>query len=139
MAEENGTSATLEVDTQVKELGDKLSELTLKQAVDLGNYMKETYGIEPAAGAAVAVAGDAGGEGGAGVEEKTTFDVVLNAAGGKKIPVIKVVREVTGLGLKEAKALVDSAPTAIKEGLSKEDADALAEKLKEQGAEVEIK
>lgn len=140
MAEE-GTeaTATVEVDAEVKDLGDKLAGLTLKQAVDLGNYMKEAYGIEPAAGGAVVMAGGGGDGGGEEEEEQTAFDVVLTAAGDKKIQVIKVVREVTGLGLKEAKALVDEAPKPVKEGLPKDEADALAEKFKEQGAEVEVK
>jgi len=135
MSEE--ATATAEVPAEIKQLGDKLVELTLKQAVDLGSYLKDTYGIEPAAGGAVMVAGPGGGAEEA--EEQTSFDVILKAAGDKKIQVIKVVREVTGLGLKEAKELVDSAPKAIKEGLPKEEAEALLEKIKEQGAEVEIK
>jgi large subunit ribosomal protein L7/L12 len=129
-------SDTATVDAAIKELGDKIAELTLKQAVDLKNYLKEAYGLEPAAGGAVMMAGPAAA---APAEEKTAFDVVLKAAGDKKIQVIKVVREATGLGLKEAKDLVDGAPKAIKEGLSKEDANALAEKLKESGADVEVK
>jgi len=139
MAEEGAeATATVEVEAEVKDLGDKLAGLTLKQAVDLGNYMKEAYGIEPAAGGAVVMAG--GGDADGDVEEEqTAFDVILTAAGDKKIQVIKVVREITGLGLKEAKALVDEAPKAVKEGLPKDEADALVEKLKEQGAEVEIK
>lgn len=131
-------TATVEVPKEIKDLGDKLVELTLKQAVDLGNYLKDEYGIEPAAGGAVMVAGPGGG-GGEEVEEQTSFDVILKSAGDKKIQVIKVVREATALGLKEAKELVDSAPKAIKEGLSKEEAEALAAKIKEQGAEVEVK
>ncbi len=138
MAEEAEATVTAEVEPAVKELGDKLASLTLKQAVDLGTYMKDAYGIEPAAGG-VMMAGPAAGDGGDAVEEKTTFDVVLTGAGDKKIQVIKVVREVTGLGLKEAKALVDEAPKPVKEALPKEEADALVEKLKEQGAEVELK
>ena len=126
------------VDAAIKELGDKLVELTLKQAVDLGDYLKDTYGIEPAAGGAVMMAGPAGGAE-EEPEEQTAFDVILTGIGDKKIQVIKVVREATSLGLKEAKALVDEAPKAIKEGVPREEADALAEKLKEQGAEVEIK
>ncbi len=127
-----------EVAPEIKKLGDKLVELTLKQAVDLGKYLKDEYDIEPAAGAAVVPA--APGAGAAEeAEEQTAFEVVLKAAGDKKIQVIKVVREVTALGLKEAKDLVDSAPKAIKEGLPKEEAEALAEKLKEQGADVEVK
>ncbi|MCE9590760.1 MAG: 50S ribosomal protein L7/L12 [Planctomycetes bacterium] len=126
-----------EVAAAIKELGDKLVGLTLKEAVDLGGYLKDTYGIEPAAGAAVAVAGPAAAA--AAVEEKTNFDVVLKAAGDKKIQVIKVVREATGLGLKEAKDLVDGAPKTVKEGLPKADAEKLAAALKEQGADVELK
>lgn len=125
------------VDPGIKDLGDKIASLTLKQAVDLKDYLKEAYGLEPAAGGGVVMAA-AGGEA-PKVEEQTAFDVVLKAAGGQKIPVIKVVREATGLGLAEAKALVDSAPKAIKTGLSKAEADALLAKLKEVGAEVEIK
>jgi large subunit ribosomal protein L7/L12 len=132
-----------EFDATVTELGDKIASLTLKQAVDLTDYMKEAYGIEPAAGGGVIMAGGMGGGGGGGeaaaAEEKTSFDVVLKGAGDKKIQVIKVVREATGLGLKEAKDLVDNAPKPVKEGLSKEDADALAEKIKEAGGEVELK
>lgn len=129
--------ATVEVPKEIKTLGDKLVELTLKQAVDLGDYLKNEYGIEPAAGGAVMVAGPAGG--GEEAEEKTSFDVILKGAGDKKIQVIKVVREVTALGLKEAKELVDGAPKPVKEGLPKDEAEALAEKLKEQGADVEVK
>ena len=131
-------TATVEVAAEIKELGDKLSELTLKQAVELSDYLKDAYGIEPASGGAVVVA-EAGGGGGDAGEEKTEFDVVLEAAGGNKIAVIKAVREATGLGLKEAKALVDGAPAPIKEGVAKDEADALAEKLKEAGAEVAVK
>ncbi len=137
MADEEQAAATVEVDAGIKSLGDKIAELTLKQAVDLKDYLKDQYGLEPAAGGAVMVAGGADVE--PEEEEKTTFDVVLTGIGDKKIQVIKTVREETGLGLKEAKDLVESAPTAIKEGISKEDADALAEKFKEKGAEVEIK
>ncbi|MEX0746062.1 MAG: 50S ribosomal protein L7/L12 [Phycisphaeraceae bacterium] len=124
-----------EVEAGIKELGDKLVGLTLKDAVDLGNYLKEEYGIEPAAGAVAAAPAAAAEE----VEEKTEFDVILKAAGANKIKVIKVVREATGLGLKEAKDLVDGAPKAIKEGVPKDEADALVEKIKEVGGEVEVK
>ncbi|MEE9404998.1 MAG: 50S ribosomal protein L7/L12 [Algisphaera sp.] len=120
----------------ISELGDKLVGLTLKEAVDLADYLKETYNIEPAAGGAVMMAGGGGGE---EAEEKTEFDVILKAAGDKKIQVIKAVREATGLGLKEAKEIVDSAPKALKEGIPKDEADALAEKIKEAGGEVEVK
>ncbi|MHB1157732.1 MAG: 50S ribosomal protein L7/L12 [Phycisphaerales bacterium] len=123
----------------IKELGDKLAGLTLKQAVDLGNYLKETYGIEPAAGGVVMAAGAGAGAAAPAEEEKTNFDVILKAAGDKKIQVIKVVREVTGLGLKEAKDLVDAGGKAVKEGLPKTEAEALVAKLKEAGAEVELK
>ena len=128
-----------EVESAVKELGDKLVGLSLKDAVELGNYLKEEYGIEPAAGAVAIAAGPADGDAGDEAEEQTNFDVVLKSSGDQKIKVIKVVREVTSLGLKEAKELVDSAPKAIKEGLPKEEAEALAEKLKEAGGEVELK
>jgi large subunit ribosomal protein L7/L12 len=131
-----------EFSPEIVEIGDKIAGLTLKQAVEVADYLKETYDIEPAAGGgAVMMAGPAAGAGEAAaeVEEQTEFDVVLKAAGEKKIQVIKVVREATGLGLKEAKELVDGAPKPVKEGLPKEEADALAEKLKEQGAEVELK
>ncbi len=134
--------ATKEFAEEVVKLGDALAGLTLKQAVDLSDYLKETYGIEPAAGGAVMVAGPAAGaEGGAGggEEEKTSFDVVLSAVGDKKIQVIKVVREITGLGLKEAKELVDGAPKPVKEGVSKEEAEELKSKLEEVGASVEVK
>jgi large subunit ribosomal protein L7/L12 len=133
-------AATKEFAQKIKDLGDQLAGLTLKEAVDLGDYMKDTYGIEAAAGGAIMMAGPAaGGDGGAAKPaEKTEFDVVLKGDGGQKIKVIKVVREATGLGLKEAKDLVDKLPSKIKEGLSKEEAEALAEKFKEAGAEVEI-
>src|SRR3954470_25068782 len=129
-----------EATAELKELGDKLAGLTLKQAVDLAGYLKETHGIEPAAGGAVMMAG--GGGGGAPVEkeaEKTTFDVVLKGAGEKKIQVIKVVRTATGLGLKEAKDLVEGAPKVVKEALPKADANKLKKELEEQGATVELK
>ncbi|HZW09398.1 MAG TPA: 50S ribosomal protein L7/L12 [Phycisphaerales bacterium] len=126
-------------DAKISDLGDKLAGLTLKEAVDLGDYLKETYGIEPAAGGAVMMAGPAGGAAAPVAEEKTSFDVVLKSAGAEKIKVIKVVREATGLGLKEAKDLVDAAPKAIKEGLSKEEAEKLAASFKEAGADVELK
>src|SRR6202008_1128881 len=108
----------------IQELGDKLAGLTLKDAVELGKYMKDTYGIEAAAGGAVMMAGGGGAAAAPKAEEKTTFDVILKAAGDKKIQVIKVVREATGLGLKEAKDLVDAGGKAIKEKGSKADADA---------------
>ena len=133
---EEAAAPAVEVAAEIKELGDKIVELSLKQAVDLAGYLKDEYGIEPAAGGAVMVAGDAGD---AVEEEQTEFDVVLTSSGDKKIQVIKAVREATGLGLKEAKAAVDTLPSKIKEGIAKDEADALAEKLKEAGAEVEVK
>ena len=131
--------ATKTFDAKITKLGDELAGLTLKEAVDLGDYLKDTYGIEPAAGGGVVMAaGPAGGDGG-GAEEKSSFDVVLAGAGDKKIQVIKVVREATGLGLKEAKELVDGAPKAIKEGLGKDEAEELKTKLEEAGGSVELK
>ncbi|MGA0172707.1 MAG: 50S ribosomal protein L7/L12 [Phycisphaerales bacterium] len=124
----------------ITELGDKIAALSLKDAVDLTDYMKEQYGIEPAAGGAVMMAGPAAaGGGGEAAVEQTEFDVILENAGDKKIGVIKVVREATGLGLKEAKDLVDGAPKPVKEKVSKEDADKLKAALEEAGAKVAIK
>ncbi|MBN2376129.1 MAG: 50S ribosomal protein L7/L12 [Sedimentisphaerales bacterium] len=123
---------------ETKALGDKIVGLTLLQAKELGDYLKEVHGIEPAAGAvAVAAMPGAGGDA-AAEEEQTSFNVVLKAAGDQKIKVIKEVRAATGLGLKEAKELVDSAPKPIKEGLDKEEADKLVKILEEVGATVSI-
>ncbi len=122
---------------EVKDLGEKIVGLTVKDAQSLADYLKDTYGIEPAGGGAVIMAG-----GGAAAEEEeapTQFDVVLLESGAKKINVIKVVRAATQLGLKEAKDMVDSAPKAIKEAISKEDADKLKAELEEAGAKVELK
>jgi large subunit ribosomal protein L7/L12 len=119
----------------VQELGDSLAGLTLKDAVELGKYMKDTYGIEAAAGGGMMMA--AAPAAAAKAEEKTTFDVVLKTVdAAKKIPTIKVVREATGLGLAEAKALVDGAPKTVKQGISKEEADKLKKQFEEQGATV---
>jgi large subunit ribosomal protein L7/L12 len=123
----------------IQEIGDQLASLSLKDAVELGKYMKDTYGIEAASGGAVIMQGGGGGAAAAVEEEKTSFDVVLKAAGDKKIGVIKVVREATGLGLKEAKDLVDGAPKKVKEGLAKDEAEKLKKALEEQGATVELK
>jgi len=123
----------------VKALGDQLVELTVKEVSELADYLKETHGIEPAAAAAVAVAGPAGGGDAAGAEEKTEFDVILKSAGAAKLAVVKLVKELTGLGLKEAKELVDGAPKAIKEGMAKDEAEGLKKQLEEAGAEVELK
>jgi len=122
----------------VKALGDQLVELTVKEVNELASYLKETYGIEPAA-AAVAVAGPAAGGGGAAAAEKTNFDVVLKSAGANKLQIVKLVKELTGLGLKEAKDMVDGAPKTIKEGLPKDEAENLKKQLVEAGAEVELK
>ena len=129
--------ATKEFDAKVSKLGDDIACLTLTEAVDLADYMKDTYGIEPAAGGAVMMAGPAEGAGGA--DEQTEFDVVLEAVGEKKIAVIKAVREITGLGLKEAKGLVDEAPKALKEKCSEDEANDVKAKLEEAGATVSIK
>ena len=129
-----------EVAEDIKTLGDKLAGLTLKQAVDLADYLKETYKIEPAAGGVVMAGGGGGGAAPAEKEEaKSTFDVVLKAAGDKKIQVIKVVRAHTGLGLKEAKDLVDGAPKPVLEKATKEAAEAAKTKLTDAGASVEVK
>jgi len=121
----------------IEQLGDALAALSLKDAVELGKYMKDKYGIEAAAGGAVMMAGPAAGAA-PKAEEKSSFDVILKAAGDKKIQVIKVVREATGLGLAEAKALVDAPGKAIKTGLSKEDAEKLQKTLQENGATAEL-
>ena len=132
-------AATKSFDAKITKMGDEIVGLTLKEAVDLADYLKQTYGIEPAAGGAVMMAGPVDGGGGAAAPaEKTEFDVIIKGDGGKKIQVIKVVRELTGLGLKEAKDLVDNLPAKVKEGMSKDEADSMAAKLKEAGADVEI-
>ncbi len=122
----------------LKKLAEELVNLTVKEVNELADILKEEYGIEPAA-AAVAIAGPAVGGEGAAAEEKTEFDVILNAAGGQKLQIVKLVKELTGLGLKEAKAVVDSAPAPIKEAVSKDEAEALKKQLEEAGAEVELK
>ncbi len=121
----------------LKKLAEELVNLTVKDVTELADILKEEYGIEPAASAPV-VAAAAGGEGEAEAEQ-TEFDVMLNSAGQAKLKIIKVVKELTGLGLKEAKALVDGAPAAVKEGVAKEEAEQIKEKLEEEGAEVELK
>lgn len=122
----------------LKEFAEQLVSLTVKEVNELAGILKDEYGIEPAA-AAVAIAGPAAGDGGDVAEEKSEFDVVLTAAGGSKLAVVKLVKELTGLGLKEAKEIVDSAPKAVKEGVSKDEAEALKKQLEEAGAEVELK
>ena len=123
----------------IKALGDQLVELTVKEVNELASYLKETYGIEPAAAAVVAGPAAGGGGGAAAAEEKTNFDVVLKAAGANKLQIVKLVKELTGLGLKEAKDMVDGAPKTIKEGLPKDEAENLKKQLLEAGAEVELK
>ena len=122
----------------LKAFAEQLVNLTVKEVNELADILKDEYGIEPAA-AAVAVAGPAAGGDADTPEEQTSFDVILTAAGQSKLAVVKLVKELTSLGLKEAKELVDSAPKAIKEGISKDEADALEAQLKEAGAEVEVK
>ena len=122
----------------IKALGDQLVSLTVKEVSELANYLKDEYKIEPAAAAVAVVAGAAAG-GAAAAEEKTSFDVILKAGGQNKLAVVKLVKELTGLGLKEAKDLVDGAPKPLKEGVSKADAESLKQQLTEAGAEVEVK
>ena len=122
----------------LKAFAEQLVNLTVKEVNELANILKEEYGIEPAA-AAVAVAAPAAGGAAAAAEEKTSFDVILKSAGAQKLAVVKLVKELTSLGLKEAKELVDAAPKTIKEGVSKDEANALKAQLEEAGAEVEIK
>ena len=135
-------AATIEYSAATKDLGDKIVELTLKQAKELSDYLEQVHGIKPAAGGGVMMVSDGGGGGGgaaAAAAEKTEFDVVLEGFGDKKIGVIKVVRAATGLGLKEAKDLVEGVPSKVKEGISKEDAEKLKKELEEAGATVSIK
>jgi large subunit ribosomal protein L7/L12 len=121
----------------IKALGDQLVDLTVKEVNELAAYLKETHGIEPAAAAVAVAAGPAAG--GEAAAEKTNFDVVLKAPGANKLQIVKLVKELTGLGLKEAKDVVDGAPKTIKEGLPKDEADSLMKQLLEAGAEVELK
>ena len=133
-------AATMEFSTTTKELGDKIVELTLKQAKELSDYLEQVHGIKPAAGGGMMVMpAGVGGPAAAEKVEKTEFDVVLEGFGDKKIGVIKVVRAATGLGLKEAKDLVEGVPSKVKEGISKEDAEKLKKELEEAGATVSIK
>ena len=122
----------------VQALAESLVGLTVKEVQELADVLKSQYGIEPAAATVVASA-DGGGAGAAAVEEKTAFDVILVAAGASKLGVVKIVKDLTGLGLKEAKDLVDTAPKPIKEGIARAEADEIAAKLKDAGAEVEVK
>ena len=122
----------------IKDFAEKLVNLSVKDVNELANILKEEYGIEPVA-AAVAVAGPTAGGSDEGVDEKTEFDVILTAAGGSKLAVVKLVKELTGKGLKDAKELVDSAPATVKEACSKDEAEAFKTQLEEAGAEVELK
>ncbi|MGB5189132.1 50S ribosomal protein L7/L12 [Robiginitalea sp.] len=124
----------------LKEFAEQLVNLTVKEVNELADILKEEYGIEPAAAAvAVASGAAAGADGGEAAEEQTEFDVILKAAGGSKLAVVKLVKELTGLGLKDAKEIVDSAPKAVKEGVSKDEAEGIKTSLEEAGAEVELK
>ncbi len=123
----------------LKKLAEELVNLTVKDVNELAEILKEEYGIEPAAAAAVIAGPAGGGEAGGEAEEQSEFDVILKAAGQSKLAVVKLVKELTSLGLKEAKELVDAAPKAIKEGIAKEEAEALKKQLEEAGAEVEVK
>ncbi|MCL2414907.1 MAG: 50S ribosomal protein L7/L12 [Bacteroidales bacterium] len=121
----------------IKKLAEELVNLTVKEVKELADVLKEEYGIEPAAAAVAVAAGPAAA--GPAAEEKTAFDVILKSAGAQKLAIVKLVKELTSLGLKEAKELVDAAPKPLKEGVSKDEADALKKQLEEAGAEVEVK
>ena len=123
----------------LKEMAEALVNLTVKDVNELANILKEEYGIEPAAAAVAVAGGGAAAGGGDAAEEKSEFDVILKAAGGSKLAVVKLVKELTGAGLKEAKEMVDSAPATLKEGVAKDEAEGLKKSLEEAGAEVEIK
>ncbi|MFN5371494.1 MAG: 50S ribosomal protein L7/L12 [Bacteroidia bacterium] len=123
----------------LKAFAEQLVNLTVKEVNELAQILKDEYGIEPAAAAVAVAAPAAGGGGGAAAEEKTSFDVILKSAGANKLAVVKLVKELTGLGLKEAKDLVDGAPKPLKEGVAKDEAEALKSQLTEAGAEVEVK
>ncbi|WP_203258944.1 50S ribosomal protein L7/L12 [Hyunsoonleella ulvae] len=123
----------------LKDFAEQLVNLTVKEVNELATILKDEYGIEPAAAAVAVAAGGGAAGGGDAAEEKSEFDVILKAAGGSKLAVVKLVKELTGLGLKEAKGLVDDAPSPIKEGVAKDEAEALKSQLEEAGAEVELK
>ena len=123
----------------LKDFAEQLVNLTVKEVNELADILKDEYGIEPAAAAVAVAAGGGGGEGGEAAEEKSEFDVILKAAGGSKLAVVKLVKELTGLGLKDAKDIVDSAPKAVKEGVPKDEAESVKKQLEEAGAEVELK
>jgi len=123
----------------IKSIADQLVNLTVKDVSELANILKDEYGIEPAAATVVSTAAAGGGDGGEVAEEKTNFDIVLKSAGASKLGVVKLVKELTGLGLKDAKDMVDGAPKVIKEGVAKDEAEAAKKRLEEAGAEVELK
>lgn len=123
----------------LKEFAEKLVNLSVKEVNELANILKDEYGIEPAAAAAPVMVAAGGGDAGAAAEEKTSFDVILKSGGQSKLAVVKLVKDLTGLGLKEAKELVDGAPKPVKEGIAKDEAEALKKQLEEAGAEVELK
>jgi large subunit ribosomal protein L7/L12 len=123
----------------LKDFAEQLVNLTVKEVNELANILKEEYGIEPAAAAVAVAAGGGAAEGGEAAEEKSEFDVILKSAGASKLAVVKLVKELTGLGLKDAKDIVDSAPKAVKEGVSKDEAEGIKKSLEEAGAEVELK
>ena len=137
MSEE--ATATLEISDDLKSMGDQIAGLTLKQAKSLSDYLKDEHGIEAAAGGGAVMVAPGGGDGGAAAEEKTEFDLVLTSFGDKKIAIIKEVRGITGLGLKEAKEMVEGVPSKLKEGVSKEDAEEAKKKIEEAGGTAEIK
>ena len=132
-------AATLEVSPETKELGDKIADLTLKQAKELSDYLKEEYGIEPASGGAVMVAAGGGGGGEAEAVEKTEFDVVLTGFGDKKLNVVKVVKNLTGASLMDAKKMVEGVPATLKEAVAKDEAEKIKAELEEAGGSVELK
>ena len=123
----------------LKDFAEQLVNLTVKEVNELADILKNEYGIEPAAAAVAVAAGGGAAEGGEAAEEQTEFDVILKAAGGSKLAVVKLVKELTGLGLKDAKDIVDSAPKAVKEGIAKDEAEGIKKSLEEAGAEVELK
>ncbi len=123
----------------LKDFAEQLVNLTVKEVNELADILKDEYGIEPAAAAVAVAAGGGAAEGGEPAEEKSEFDVILKAAGASKLAVVKLVKELTGLGLKDAKDIVDSAPKAVKEGVSKDEAEGIKKSLEEAGAEVELK
>ena len=132
-------SATIEVSAELKELGDKIAELTLKDAKGLSDYLKEEHGIEPAAGGGAVVMAAGGGGGGEAPEEKTEFDVVMTGFGDKKLEVVKVVKNLTGASLMEAKKMVEGVPATLKEAVSKEEAEKVKGEVEEAGGSVELK